>query len=117
MNSEAKDKTTVEILTSARQNLSEEKNWTREVYARDKDGYSVGELEATAVCFCSLGAIRKAVPDNNYKGYNNARDALYETIKAEHKPFLTVHAFNDHIDTTHADVLALFDTTIKRLSE
>jgi len=106
--------TAVEILTNARQSISDEKNWTQGVYARDIDGYSVVEMEPTAVCFCSLGAIRKAIPGDDYKGYNNARDSLYETLRG--RPHLNVHGFNDHPNTKHSDVLALFDDTIKRLS-
>lgn len=111
----------VTVLINARQQISNMDSWTRNSYARDSQGEPVNENDATAVCFCSLGALRKVTPDSEFNAYTNARRALMETLdlrgESVKAPCRNVPGFNDHPETTHADVLALFDDTIKRLSE
>lgn len=51
--------TTIEILKRAR-SLLEEKGWTQEVEARDSLGRKVNPTSDSAVCFCTIGAIRRA---------------------------------------------------------
>lgn len=38
--------------------------WTKGLYARDKDGFSVDPEGSNAVCFCLVGALRKCYSFN-----------------------------------------------------
>jgi hypothetical protein len=52
--------TTKEILIKAREIISDEKNWTQGIEARDKDGNTVAYFNPLAICFCSIGAVERA---------------------------------------------------------
>lgn len=97
-----------EILTQARDLISDPARWTRGVYARDAEGRETASRSESAVCWCVHGAIRKvtgSVYDTLFSG-RYAQAALPEG-------YSEVHEFNDDPKTTHSDVLALFDRAIK----
>lgn len=84
--------------------------WTKGVWARDADGadVSVDDVSA-AVCFCSFGACKMAV------GFDNCVDDMMLALGGaipEGSAAVSTPSFNDHPDTTHADVMALFDRAI-----
>lgn len=78
--------------------------WTKGAYARDANGQSVPSISGFAVCFCIIGA-------NDRYGQNgfNIDNAVREKIPPA---FQYLSDYNDHPDTTHADMKALFDRAI-----
>ena len=98
-----------EALKAARALIADERNWIKGEYDREVEGRT---------CYCADGALMFAtdgvgVPlegEGNWFAYEGARRAL-----AAHAP-RTAHGvinFNDAPDTTHADVLAMFDKAIE----
>ncbi len=64
-------------------------------------------------CLCALGAVAKVCqfpPDRPWVGHpSDVRDCLTRALPGSHR---VVVSFNDHPDTTHADIMALFDRAI-----
>ena len=94
--------TTKEILIAARAIIAEEKNWAQEAYAKDKDGMFTGVGSSNAVCFCSIGAIRKITMEPF-----DAMGVLGSYMGG------SIIAFND--THTHKEVLAAWDEAIASL--
>ena len=94
--------TVKEILVAARAIIANEENWTQGAYAKDKDGSSIGVNYSNAVCFCSIGAIRKITmfPFDAMKVLRNHMED-------------SIIAFND--GHTHKEVLAAWDEAIASL--
>ena len=99
--------TPLETLRAARQLISDPAKWTQGVAARNRLGSSVDPLAEDAVCFCSIGAIRNVVAEDNH-AFERASDAL-----RSHSPIGVIAGFND--THTHAEVLGLFDAAIAEL--
>lgn len=105
-----------EILIAARKLIADENNWTQGAFARDDSGEEVPEWEPGAVCFCSVGAVSHAYR-NNYQNqplgsfYRDAFDALAKELKI----YSTLADFNDN--STHQEVLALFDKAISNCQQ
>lgn len=53
--------------------------WTREYAARDKNGYPVSPVGPNAACFCTIGAINRAV----LKGLGGDLDVAYTDLYEE----------------------------------
>ncbi len=104
MNAAPRGKTTVQILKDARALIADEKNWTQDKWARDRNGDAVAPESPKAVCFCSLGALRKASVDDD--GFCYAREVLRDVTKGSIIDFNDTHG--------HAEVLAIFDSAIAR---
>lgn len=100
---------TAEILRAARAKIAEPGSWTRLEFARDANGRATHSTSDTAVCFCALGAV-------NAVAYLYSRGALRRLLEAAVPPGFEsrVGTYNDHPDTTHADVLALYDRAIEK---
>jgi hypothetical protein len=99
--------TPLKTLKAARQLISDPAKWTQGEVARDKSGKGLDHaLSGGAVCWCSLGAIRKVV--ENYDDFDEAYDILRDKGKIKQ-----IANFND--THTHAEVLALFDAAIAEL--
>lgn len=99
-------KTALEILKEARAIIATPGKWTKGEFARDKEGNKVGICSPDASQFCAVGAINRigrAAGDVTF-----ARAAFLEAEPAG-------VWFNDHPNTTHADVLAAFDRAIAKL--
>lgn len=92
--------TTIEILTAARDLLSDERRWTKGDTARDEIGRDVDYFAPEAVSWCLLGACYKA----SKGGFNDPKvwDAQHLLIDVMSGSFVD---FNDSPYTTHADVL------------
>ena len=93
-------------LIAARALIATPEAWIQGRFAQDANGVPVGPFDEWACKFCTVGAITCA-----------SGEPLTETrasILRAHlpKPFDNLVNFNDHPDTTHADVLALFDRAI-----
>lgn len=106
--------TTLELLRTARDVISEPEHWTKGWYFRNADGKELtshlSDQMSQAVSFCSLGAIHQA--NGGWSGTAPGELALQATLNARNIA-LSVPVFNDL--SSHEEVLALFDETIARL--
>ena len=98
--------TPLETLKAARQLISDPAKWTNSYYARDSIGIDVSPSSDKAVCFCSIGAIRKFS-----EVLSEAEMFLLGFCSETHDTY--AEEFND--THTHAEVLALFDAAIAEL--
>lgn len=97
-----------EILTKAKALIDTPDKWTKGEFARDKNGSRVDANSNYAVCFCSIGAIRKVAPcrGSEYeRGYISALQALATACGKEPA------VYNDF--ATHEDVMEKFDRAIE----
>lgn len=102
---------TVEVLKRARETISKPERWTQGAYARDARGYPIGVGHSDAVCFCATGAIARGAPDPE------ARALAQMGVRIGRRPVEGLAAWNDAPERTHAEVLAAFDSAIKRLEK
>jgi hypothetical protein len=102
---------TLALLTKTRDLLSDPEHWTKGVARSINDG---GEE-----CFCLAGALEHFSAPAPASAWVNWRAANVELAKDLPEPGIGalggVIDFNDHPETTHADILALLDRTIERL--
>jgi len=106
--------TPLEVVTAARELLSDPARWTKGANARNEKGDGGGSGMEGAVCWCAVGALRHVSNDPNLEAV--WEDAYY--MLAEQTPRGEgVMAFNDGVLTTHADVLAMFDRAIEWASQ
>ena len=104
--------TAVEELQAAKAVLADPEAWTKGTVARDGLGRPVHPANTTAVCWDAGGALTRAGSMTARKPYNLV-DARYHLtmVAGRHHGYTE---FNDESDTTHADVLNLFDRAIAR---
>ena len=102
---------TIEILRSARALIDAPEKWTKGTEARDAHGFRVRFESPDAVCFCAVGALLGAL---HRAGNDDDGEcvALRRLRKALPIGFADVVSLNDHPDTTHADIMAVFDRAI-----
>ena len=103
---------TKEVLTNAKALI--ERGWTQGAFAYDTIGKVVDPTHSSACTWCIAGAVWRVV------GFNaNALDAYRNTcsILDNLVEFNTVSEFNDHADTTQADVLSVFDEALARCED
>ena len=93
------------ILTKARGLIDEPSKWCRYADMLDENGDETAN-PANAVCFCVSGAVWAA---NDCSSKLLVSDLLNEFLPV---PFNSFVEYNDHPDTTHADIMALFDRAI-----
>lgn len=101
--------TPLEILTGARELLSDRGRWTKRSYARDERGLGCSSLAKDAVCWCAAGAILRTAQHD--AAIEEAWKLAYDEVPNGVNGFMT---YNDRLDTTHADILALFDRAIEK---
>ena len=96
---------TIEILRSARALIDAPEKWTKWTEARDAAGLGVPCYDKNAVCFCAVGAVvRHPTNGKTFFALRLLREALPTGGY--------IDEYNDHPETTHADILALFDRAI-----
>jgi hypothetical protein len=85
------------------------KGWCQGALARDKNGFEVGYLNRGAASYClhAAATIEKLKPSEN--------DFLSKA--ATEMGYLNEVTFNDHNDTTKADVLKFLDKCIERAKD
>lgn len=103
---------TVEILEKARELISVESRWTQGSYAKDGNGEGTFPWGEDAVCFCALGAIKKAGDFRN----DCSEPALFlGRVLRDRTGFVSIDEYND--SHSHADILSLFDHAIAAARE
>lgn len=105
-----------DVLVAARDLIVKRENWTQGAYARDRLGDRTNSEGGEAVCWCAVGAIRRAIRlagvhwcEGGSDIYLTARGALRRQMYD-----LDVAVFNDRSE--HADVLDAFDRAIAAAS-
>lgn len=109
-----KTERTESILRSARDLIANPSTWTKGSSARDGAARGVCFDDASAVCWCSWGAIEKVCKQEGYLHAEStaAEDILYKAIKESHgETFEWIGPYNDGV--THTDVLRVFDRAIE----
>ena len=97
--------TVLEVLKAARGLLSDERRWTKGAWARDATGRAIKSREPGAVCYCPVSAIYLHDPDG--RTGTCAVHALGVGGAAE------LVDYSDAEETTHADIMRLFDRAIE----
>ena len=108
----------VEVLRDARAKIATPEQWSRKSYARDAEGEKISHIMEDACKFCAYGAVYSTWWRYNFNR-RLCNEAMYEALNvlAKHTPGGCVIPFNDHPDTSHEDVLAVFDAAIASLEE
>lgn len=97
--------TPLEQLRRAREHLSRPEQWFQGAASSRADNPMQGALDGFPCC--AVGALRWAMGAVASDG--EARKLLVQALPGE---LASVVSFNDDPDTTHADILALFDRAI-----
>ena len=113
-----------DILTKARNVISQEENWTKKYFARDSLGNPIPVEEAEAKCFCAVGAMYKvcAVRIKTDESFiDNFQQLLTAEIPenkdrryADHQNIIN---YNDDSNTSHKQILEVFDRAIATAKE
>lgn len=98
------------FLRIAKAGIEDPARWCKGVYARDQYGIEVDSRSEHACTWCALGAVRAFAdsPDSSWPFYG-AASALN---RATPEGYDGVHEFNDREETTHADIMAVYDRAI-----
>lgn len=93
-------------IIAARALIDTPEKWTKNAEARDAAGNPVHRQSCTAKCFCAIAAL--------YNVGLGSASCLFHSLKVpgvidRHGALVVI---NDREDTTHADILSLFDKAI-----
>ena len=103
--------TTLDILRHARGLI--EQGWTQGAFARDADGHGVNHRNSRAVCFCGVGAIRRAADDLRMpRRLTAAAWKVLDDVCPDQE--LLAMGWQDEPGRTQSEVLAMFDRAIER---
>jgi hypothetical protein len=80
--------------------------WTQGAMARNPKGLKVNPNHPTAACFCSLGAIQKAVIDIPNAPWVEAEALLAGSLSNNEATMLTIVRWNDAPERTVSEVVA-----------
>jgi hypothetical protein len=97
----------LDILIRARKLIEAPERWTKGAMARNSVGARVSAYAPDAICFCAQGALKKASDWDDHLSQAALRLNRAITIPVG---YIT---YNDEPETTHADILALFDRAIE----
>ena len=110
----------INTLVEARNIISEPGKWTQKFFARDSEGHGCNVASKNAVCWCAMGALKKACSRiteyGSYQHYHlsdDLADYIMESIDLESS---SIYNYNDNDLTTHAGILDAFDTAIRRMN-
>ena len=110
INFDAAEPEALHVLSRARELIEDPVNWVQGPYAVDDYGQPVDHDDPEACAWCALGAIW-AVSDWEGVDYGAANDLLNKLpVVRRH---CGIHMLNDEDDTTHDDILAVFDDAIE----
>lgn len=119
-------KSTLSTLIEARRTIALPEHWTKGANARDQEGKALGTAVSRKACrWCATGAIYRANALSNEGSVFDDVEALRvlsSVIAPNGNPnesavLNTITGFNDAENTSHADVLDLFDQAIECLRE
>ena len=108
-----------EVLLRARDLISTPEAWTKRSFARGKNGRPTAPSASISTQWCMTGAVQRSA-----RAVTTRFDARWGVVVNEAIIALTEHPaikksiafFNDHSNTTHDDVMRVFNETIDKLS-
>lgn len=107
--------TTLEILKAGRTLLTPPGTWIQGLAAQDREGFGILPEDADAICWCSLGALRR-VRQGATVSYAQALLQLVNGMPCQPEGDFClaelVFRWNDQPGRTQDEVLALFDKAI-----
>ena len=103
-----------DVLIKAKTLIKDPENWTQRVSARDNLYEPVPVMSRNAVCFCTYGAVDRALGLEKSVHYHEVTRPLREACAAI-SGSSKVAEYND--THTHLEVLALFDKAIELAKE
>ncbi len=122
MTSKALSDAVIKVLVDARAFLTPEPRWIKYAWAIDADGGSTNIQSLDAVAWCALGGLEHTLIRHNTESPIRclmvARSAAMGWLDRAGAEIVgdgnweSVDTYNDLADTTHADVLALYDRAI-----
>lgn len=98
-----------EKLKAAKQIIINPEAWTQGCIARDPEGEQVSYTDPTAVCYCSFGAILKAVNGGDIRPVS-AAEPVVAYLNRSAGSWSSIGGWND--THSHAEVINGFDTAI-----
>lgn len=119
---------TIEVLVKARAVIEPEGTWAKNALAYDEYGHMVDSASPKAVCWCAEGAVEKVIteaagPEATEETLSLDCSEIYtvlrKVISAKNIPTKygttlgSVNGYNDHPETTHTDILKVFDDAIE----
>ena len=115
------ERSTVEILRAARERISDPGRWTKNELARERNGVSVPSWDDAACQWCAIGAAW-CEAGAALGALHPAIDALANAAQELFPERIVgiawrVSTVNDHPETTHADVLRVYDRAISLAEE
>jgi hypothetical protein len=115
-------KTDRQALEDAIELIADEDHWTKRSFARDRYGNPIMDaLDERAEVWCAMGALRKAVGARNleYSRQMNRLEAAvvgHDVIERT-RGLAALVLFNDHLLTTHEEVILAMKRGLDRLPE
>ena len=103
------------VLKTALNLIASPENWTKGAGARNAHGVPVSVDDSQAVCFCSMGAMDRAIEILDMDYSVGIYDYLYKNIPTNHTNLIT--SYNDAESTTHDDVVNFFKIAIQKAEE
>jgi hypothetical protein len=104
--------TDLEALQAARKKIEKSENWCKKRLAEDPFGNSVSPCSPDACKWCTVGALR-AIHESAGNCFTPNLLGWEVLLSVAGTPSLV--AFNDSEETTHTEVLAIFDKAIAEL--
>lgn len=116
------------VLELAKSYIQDEKHWLKDSYAQDKDHILALWDSDDAVCFCTAGAVKRASFKSGISYYSKLANlvmrVLNNTVTNENIEdeltnsfFISAILYNDSKNTTHQDIINMFDKTIQSLKD
>ena len=120
----------MKILKKAREIITPKERWAKGFLAKDRNNYPVSPTSFRAICFCAEGAIGKASDLlQGDLGSSCSEDQIVHAARIQTRATdmldsevfqaygMHVSDWNDHSETTHEDVLDMFDRAIARAQD
>ena len=112
----------IEILTKAKELISDPKRWSQGKMARNRKGELVRSTAPTAVRWCALGAINHFTIDLNFSRMKRHREVAVDLLcsvigitrinRWNDDPNPYINRWNDDPKRTHEEVMDAFDQAI-----
>ena len=104
------------LLTEARSLIISEDNWIKKSNAKNELGYRVCATAPTACKFCAMGALERVYFNSpsafSYSEFTKTLD-LIEIEVEKVSSFQSLNWYNDSPETTHANIMNVFDNAIQ----
>lgn len=105
---------TLTVLKMGRQLIEDPENWTKGTLARDRYGSNVGTTDTKATQWCAVGALQAHRLDYP-EAISPAHSMLMSALPKSRRRSSYIQGFNDNPQTTHRQVMNMFDRAIKKL--